>query len=233
MALKTVNYVQTVTLGRTTQAVSTYQCDWDEAPAMMALLMSSADTQGNTGLLCNNVVRKWWKNEWTSNLAELTATYVPPQVIAAQTPGAPMKFRFQFHNESFSIKGPAWHWQGNSATIDTKTTPLVYEESITDVILYGTRNTVDLMTYGPFGDKVNNAPFMGAGVERVLFKSASVTPRQIGNGQEVFDVEINLQYRIDPWTSVYDDVRGLWDDPVGPHGEALYDSCDFSTLFTQ
>lgn len=232
MAVETIDYRQDISINGDSSSTIVQVCEADEVAGVIATLQRAVDAYNNS-LKCHRISLECLTNNWLTGKFQVTAQFCPDLKLDAKTPDAPLKYRFQYHSEAMAIPTNAdWKWQTGSVPVEEGDVQVVKHIAHTEIILYGTRNTVDLSTYDTWQGKVNSDTFLGAAAGYVLFDSASAAPRALDTGAVTNDLEIKLIRRSVPWNQFWNKKTGTWDTLLGPSNAPVYPSAAFAGLLT-
>jgi hypothetical protein len=98
--------------------------------------------------------------------------------------------------------------------------PVLRRWSLTEIILYGTRTSINLATFDAYEDKVNSDVFLGASAGKVLFETATAEPRQKAKSSDILiSVEVHLVRRSIEWNKDWNVDTGEYQTPVIAFGD--------------
>lgn len=184
-------------------------CDSFNADAYEALLFRAVDGD-NPNFTVNTISREYFGGDKATGKTILHVNEVPAWKLLCLLPDSPFQIRYEWGSESFTVSGAGYTWDDASPLVNTSVQPLM-PMSVTQIVLFGTRSTIDLGTYDAYIDKLNSGTFLGAAAECVLFCGASATPRMLETGDMTNDVEICLKRRRVSWNKFWNETIGDWD----------------------
>lgn len=166
--------------------------------------------------------------------AQLSIQYGSQQQWEAYQLNKAFKIRYEYGWESFTVSGDAYYQdESEYVKIDNRNVLPVQTLLVTTAVLYGTRSSLTYDTYSAYADKVNSDSFLGAAAGYAYFGGASGTPRQLKNGTIVYDVEVRVKFRSQPWNNAWIEEKAGW-FPIkfGAGKTPIYGSTSFASLLT-
>lgn len=225
-----VDYKNTEGLDGNNSSVFTMVCAEDDLVAVRALFLEAVD--GNDpNLHCVSFDFTVFSNNPADGLwYRCEAHFIPTWRLRLLQPDQPFKVYINSSSMDVTLRSTNWTWASGGA-VTNQVSPIM-TMAVQEVVLKGARNSVDLATYDSYGDKLNSDTFLGKGAGKVMFKSASISPRQLQTGIITNDVEIRLVSRNISWNSFFREDTGLFEEVRDPSNNPMFASTAFSGLLT-
>lgn len=223
-----INYKNTETLDGNSGSVFTMVCGVEDMEAVRALFLEAVD--GNDpNLHCSSFDFTIFGDSAT-DMYLCEARFIPTWKLTLLQPDQPFRVYINSSSMDMTLKSSDWTW-ASGAPVTNQVSPIM-TIGIQEVVLKGARTGVDLSTYGGYADKVNSDTFLGKDAGLVIFKSASISPRQLATGIITNDVEIRLESRNIPWNQFFNEDTGLFEEVRDPSSNPMFASAAFSGLLT-
>jgi len=230
VAIEQTHYTNTLSTNGGSRSTLVYVCNDSEWMATRNGLANALDANDPT-LKCTEVTREHLNNDPATGKSVLTASFTPKDKAQQRQPDQPMMPRIQFGSEMFSVRGKGWVWATGNKPIDNDRVQPVKVIQTAELILYGTRTSMDLSTYDAYNDCINADVFLGAAAGTVRFDSPSAQARIQGDGSVVWDVELKFKRRSIHWNKYWNEDTNAWDD-IKCGGIHTYEFAVFAPLLT-
>jgi hypothetical protein len=140
-----------------------------------------------------------------------------------------------FSVETLSLPNSTYYWEGDSSTA---TIPVQVDiPIITLVLTFHRRSSLPVSTVRSLVGKVNDATFLGAGQQTVLFRGARTTREASTDGTTTQKVQLTFQQRPVSWNKFLRPNRmptgtttATWDNLRDADGYRRFDQADLSPL---
>jgi len=207
--LEFIEYTRSPTLDGNTRSSAKFLCDAGNMADYEELFFNAID--GNDeALRCVGIPQGAFNKDPATGKMEFTVEFIPGWKLEWLTPDLPFQVRYQTGSECVTIGGDAYTWASGAPIQNALVRPLLIVP-VTTIVLFGTRANFDAATFEAWEGTVSSDSILGRSAGKVRFDSASGNPKQLPNGDMVYEVEVTLKARKIEWNKSFNEDTGAWE----------------------